>query len=275
MRQIPARALTHGGKFHADDVFSAALLRILNPQVEILRAFEVPVPFDGLVFDLGRGEFDHHQPDAAVRPNGVPYAAFGLLWRAFGAELIGEENAAKFDERFVQPLDLDDNTGCGAPLADMIGAFNPSWDSEESADGAYWEAVGIAQRILERQFETNRSAERAKCLVRASLSKMRDGIAVLDVYAPWKSEAVNSEAVFVIYPSQRGGFSAQAVPAADKSGELKCRFPQAWAGLDAPALQALTGLPSLRFCHNNGFLIAADTLEDAAAACALAREAAK
>ena len=31
---IPSVALTHGGKFHADDVFSAALLRILQPGIQ-------------------------------------------------------------------------------------------------------------------------------------------------------------------------------------------------------------------------------------------------
>ena len=30
------KAFTHAGKFHADDVFSGALLRILNPEIEII-----------------------------------------------------------------------------------------------------------------------------------------------------------------------------------------------------------------------------------------------
>lgn len=85
MRDIPAAAMTHGGKFHADDVFSAALLRLLRPDIRIHRGFQVPEAFEGLVFDIGLGPFDHHQQDAPVRENGVPYAAFGLLWREFGA----------------------------------------------------------------------------------------------------------------------------------------------------------------------------------------------
>src|SRR5450756_919873 len=73
-------AMTHGGKFHADDVFSAALLKMIYPGIHIIRAFEVPYGFDGIVFDIGFGKFDHHQKDARIRENGVPYAAFGLLW---------------------------------------------------------------------------------------------------------------------------------------------------------------------------------------------------
>ena len=38
MTQIPEVAYTHAGKFHADDVFSAALLRILRPNIRFVRA---------------------------------------------------------------------------------------------------------------------------------------------------------------------------------------------------------------------------------------------
>lgn len=75
------------------------------------RGNRVPENFDGLVFDIGRGAYDHHQKDSRIRENGVPYAAFGLLWEALGAEILGKELAASFDEAFVQPLDNNDNTG--------------------------------------------------------------------------------------------------------------------------------------------------------------------
>ena len=56
-----ASAFTHSGKFHADDVFSAALLLYLNPEINISRGNKVPEDFDGIVFDIGRGQYDHHQ----------------------------------------------------------------------------------------------------------------------------------------------------------------------------------------------------------------------
>lgn len=48
-------ALTHSGKFHADDVFGAAFLQIINPRLEIIRNNNVPYEFYGLVFDIGMG----------------------------------------------------------------------------------------------------------------------------------------------------------------------------------------------------------------------------
>ena len=88
IKEKDAQAFTHSGKFHADDVFSAALLLYLNPEIMITRGNRVPEDFDGIVFDIGRGQYDHHQKDSRIRENGIPYAAFGLLWEELGADIL-------------------------------------------------------------------------------------------------------------------------------------------------------------------------------------------
>ena len=123
--KIPANGFTHAGKFHADDVFATALLQILRPDIKITRGFVVPDDFDGIVYDIGFGMFDHHQEPRETRPNGIPYAAFGLLWQVLGPGLVGERQARLIDENFIQPLDLNDNTGEQNSLCDAIGFFNP------------------------------------------------------------------------------------------------------------------------------------------------------
>ena len=99
--KIPANGFTHAGKFHADDVFATALLQILRPDIKITRGFTVPDDFDGIVYDIGFGMFDHHQEPREYRANGVPYAAFGLLWRVLGPGLVGERQARLIDENFM------------------------------------------------------------------------------------------------------------------------------------------------------------------------------
>lgn len=139
--KIPANGFTHAGKFHADDVFATALLQILRPDIRITRGFTVPDDFDGIVYDIGFGMFDHHQEPREYRANGVPYAAFGLLWRVLGPGLVGERQARLIDENFIQPLDLNDNTGeqnslcdaisfstrCGTPRKIRTAAFSRRW----------------------------------------------------------------------------------------------------------------------------------------------------
>lgn len=72
--KIPANGFTHAGKFHADDVFATALLQIIRPDIRITRGFVVPDDFDGIVYDIGFGMFDHHQEPRECRANGIPYA---------------------------------------------------------------------------------------------------------------------------------------------------------------------------------------------------------
>ena len=106
--KIPANGFTHAGTFHADDVFATALLQILRPDIKITRGFVVPDDFDGIVYDVGGGMFDHHSEPRECRPNGVPYAAFGLLWRVLGPGLVGERQPRLFDVYFIQPPELND-----------------------------------------------------------------------------------------------------------------------------------------------------------------------
>ena len=95
--KIPAKGFTHGGKFHADDVFSTALLQILRPDIQVTRGFVVPDDFDGIVYDVGGGMFDHHSEPRECRPNGVPYAAFEQVRHM--AEVAGAKvaDAVKYD----------------------------------------------------------------------------------------------------------------------------------------------------------------------------------
>lgn len=275
MNEIITTAVTHGGKFHADDVFSGALLKILFPDIKISRVFSVPDNFEGLAFDIGLGEFDHHQENAEIRENGIPYAALGLLWRKYGEGIMKQfctpeqavKEAAHFDENFIQSLDLDDNTGCGNQLAGAIGVFNPSWDSTESADSCYEKAVALAKEILEKKFDSVRSIQKARSFIQESLQKAVDNIVVLDKFAPWKSVLVNSDALFVVYPSQRGGYSAQGIPKDSETRELKCYFPESWAGKTTEELRKISGIETLSFCHRGRFLISAGTLEDTMKAC--------
>ena len=89
------------------------------------------------------------------------------------------------------------------------------------------------------------------------------------VGALWKTPAYNDS-----------GWTDCAIPAAfdsDVDGVMWFRrtvdLPAAWAGKSAGELIALTGLKTIRFCHNGRFLVTCDEKEDAVAACRLAQRA--
>ena len=278
-----ASAFTHSGKFHADDVFSAALLLYLNPEIMITRGNRVPEDFDGIVFDIGRGQYDHHQKDSRIRENGIPYAAFGLLWEELGADILGEELAQKFDESFVQPLDNNDNTGEKNELATLIGNFNPTWDAEGSNDEAFFQAVSVAGMILENKFERFRGNERADKRVEEIYAhheqavhdreKHRDDarILILPEFVPCQKFLSETEIAFVIFPSNRGGYCIQPQKK-EYSMNYKCSFPVEWLGLENEELAVATGLKSAGFCHKGGFLMTTGELADAVQVCRISME---
>ncbi len=276
IRQKDASAFTHSGKFHADDVFSSALLLYLNPEITITRGNKVPDDFDGIVFDIGRGRYDHHQKDSRIRENGIPYAAFGLLWEDLGCEILGDELAEKFDEAFVQPLDNNDNTGEKNELASLIGSFNPSWDENGGTDEAFFRAVSVAGMILENKFARYLGNERADKRIEEVL-ETRDQtgdsrILVLPEFIPCQKRLSETEVAFVIFPSNRGGYCIQPQKK-EYSLNYKCSFPSEWLGLENEKLQKETGLSSATFCHKGGFLMSVGDLSDAIRACQISLDA--
>lgn len=104
-----------------------------------------------IVYDIGRGEFDHHQEDTDVRENGIKYASFGLLWRHFG-------NVKKFPafDHFIEKIDDHDNGGEMCIVNRMISDFNPIWvftneherTSANHTDRCFERAVNFAYQYI-------------------------------------------------------------------------------------------------------------------------------
>lgn len=245
-------ALTHAGKFHADDVFGAAFLKLINPNIEIVRSNVVECSFDGLVFDIGMGEFDHHMAFNEKRESGVPYAAFGKLWKAFAPDLYGDYVYEMIDKRLIEDLDLCDNTGSYNALSLAIESFNA--EDVNVNDDEFFEAVTFAKRILENIINKYKRHEIDLEMVKKYYDEAVDKrIVVLDEPLYYKDYLPYTDALYVVYPSNRGGFAAQGVTKSPFTNELKKDFPSEW----------VINLPSyLRFCHSSRFLIAADSFKD-------------
>lgn len=258
---VPNHGFTHGGTFHADDVFSAALLRILNPDIVIERGFKVPDNFDGIVFDIGGGKYDHHETPRDVRIGGVPYAAFGKLWAVYGPQLVGPDQAKWLDETFIQPLDSTDNGGAPNPLSTVIAGMNPLWNQDEDQNACFRRAVDLTYQMLTRQIEGCESREAAASVAERAIMQKGE-IAVLERFAPIMNRLIGSGKAFLVFPSNRGDWNAQVVPAILNSRVPTIPFPERWWG--APEEQLPDGVT---FCHPSGFMISAKTEGTAVLAC--------
>ena len=277
-----ANAITHGGTFHADEVFATVILgKIMD--VRLARVLEMPesLPEDVLVYDIGGGVFDHHQKEKEFRSNGIPYAACGLIWRKYGKTFLGAMSCpdpflrrvfSTVDKKFIQGIDAFDNgitlsesaPGMEKAISQMLGLFNPAWDEEVSTDQAFLEAVEIADCMFSRIVRNYIAGLNAEDALERCIRGSRNHILVLDRYLPWKGGLLNSrqekakELWYVVYPSNRGGFSCQCVPVAYESFEPRHPIPEEWKGNPEA-----TGIADCTFVHQTGFLATFKTKQGA------------
>ena len=114
-----AKYITHNGTMHADEVFATAFLDLYKGDIEVIRTSVVETEKlqpDAIVYDIGRGKFDHHGQDAEVRENGIKYSSFGLLFREFGKDFLKKRNMDDVEEAFtmiekelIEGIDAIDN----------------------------------------------------------------------------------------------------------------------------------------------------------------------
>ena len=256
---------THAGLFHADDVFSTALLKIINPNFQVKRVFRVPEDIsDAIVYDIGGGKFDHHQKDSEIRENGVPYASFGLIWREYGSYIYENQKMCEnFDENFIQPLDFSDNNGEKNSICSIISSFNPEWNSSKNLDDAFAEAVDFAKIILENIFRRKKAELMADIIVEEAYEKSDKVAVFLDCYAPWKNVLMPTDVKFVVFPSNRGGYVINAIPISEEDKELRQPFPEKWAGLENEEIVSVSKIAGLKFCHKGRFMVSVEDVETA------------
>ena len=261
-------AMTHDTIFHADDVFGVAMCRLINPDIPYIRTTD-QMELDKakgdpsiLMFDIGLGKYDHHQPDKALRPDGTPYCGFGLLWHDFGYLLCPNEEAWKtVDETFVQLIDKADNGITQNLLSQSIKAMNPCWNTDETEDEAFARALIVAIPILKATVDhANASAEAEEAVLDYYLASPAEEILILDEYLPYSKAVHNNErlknVLFVVYPSKRGGWNVQTVPKELGQFVNRMDFPSEWLGHADPDR-------GIHFAHTANFLIACDTKEQA------------
>lgn len=290
-----ANFVTHAGTFHADEVFATIILSKIYKDITLIRLNEAEKEYEGkIVYDIGGGIYDHHQMGGnGERENGVKYAACGLIWKAFGKEVLKDIPDIDIDfvwnmidKNLIQFIDSNDNGQLVTPTADykyvhlasIIGANNPFWDEDVDSDDRFVEALKMAEIIFDRTVVSMTSKYKAKNLVDEAIENSKDGIMVMDVFAPWKDfiqDSTNPKAKeinYAVFPSNRGGYSIYTVAVEKDSFESRKPLPEAWAGLRNEELQKVTGVKTARFCHNARFICTCDDFEDALTLAKMAQE---
>ena len=229
---------------------------------------------DKTVYDVGRGKFDHHKEDILKRNNGIPYAAFGLLWQEYGLDLLKKTNIENpeevfiaIDRDFIEGIDADDNgvfPKIEAPysvktVSDIIKIFNPSYESNQDSNTQFFRACSIAKTILTEEIIAQEAKVKAKKIVEEKIKKCKKKYLLLDEFLPYEDTLLSMEEAndigFVIFPSNRGGYAIKTVPKSKEDRTYRIDVPEEYAGLEGKELEEKSGIKGLIFCHRTRFMM--------------------
>lgn len=280
-----AKYITHSGTMHTDEVFATAFLDLYKKDVTIVRLPNIDkekIKDDVLVFDIGRGKYDHHQEDAITRENGIKYSSFGLLFKEFGKDYLKKEKVENIDEVFttidkelVEGIDAVDNgifPEINAnfkikTLDDIIKSCNPSFGSNQDENEQFIKAVELAKVIFQEIVYNIVGKVKARKIILEKLKQTKKDYLELEEYIPYEETILKNEEgnhiLFALYPSNRGGWGIKTIKKSldDKTDRLQ--FPESWAGLENEELEEKTGIKDVIFCHSGRFLITCKTKEAA------------
>ena len=279
-----AKYITHSGTMHTDEVFATAFLDLYKKDIKLIRLPQVPdnIKEDVLVYDIGRGKFDHHQEDAKIRDNGIKYSSFGLLFKEFGRDYLKqigideiEEVFTSLDKELIEGIDAVDNgifPEINAPfkvrtLDDIIKTCNPSYGTNETESEQFIKAVELAKIIFQETLYNIIGKVKARKIVLEKLKNTTKDYLELEEYVQYEETILKNEErnhiLFALYPSNRGGWGIKTIKKSLEDKTDRLQFPKEWAGLEKEELEQVSGIKGMEFCHTGRFLVTCKTKEAA------------
>ena len=114
----------------------------------------------------------------------------------------------------------------------------------------------MADKLLRATIKSANASIKAEKFIMNS--RFEDGILILDRFIEWQHTVVNKmpDVMYVIFPSNRGGFNIMTVPQYEGAFVGRKGFPSKWLGNPDKTL-------GMTFCHINNFIASTQTLEQA------------
>jgi uncharacterized UPF0160 family protein len=204
---------THDGVFHADEIFCTALLKyVTGLEIAVIRSRNIEKDCEFFTYDVGGGEFDHHQCDEFRYDGTGIFSSFGKLWCTVGRTIEGlrEEAWKEIDKSFVEIVDLTDNTGEMNPVNYFINSFRTV---EGIGNDAFDKAVEIAYSMLSSIIQAGlvKSKELDDFEAEVRSAQNKDGVLELSKFYTINREVFKKLSYdWIIYPAM-GSYTIQAV----------------------------------------------------------------
>ena len=269
-----ANCVTHSGKFHVDDVISTIFLSKLKKDIILIRVPSVKnINVENkIVYDIGLGEFDHHQKNRnGQRQNGIYYSSIGLLWKKFGRKYLEKLEVTNVDKTFqymddelIQYIDATDNMQTeylqNKISPDFIKLCNPEWNENITEDEAFIHALKLVDEFWNIYTKHAIAEVEAIDVILSKINESKECYVAFDREIPYKKaiKFYNENKVkYIILKSRREGYEIRTLTD-------KCKFKNELAqSVDINESRRLTGINELIYVDNNAKLCCTETLESA------------
>ena len=269
-----ANCITHSGKFHVDDVISTIFVSKIMENVVLMR---IPIIQNRnlknkIVYDIGLGEFDHHQKNRnGQRQNGIYYSSIGLLWKKFGKKYLEKLNVKYIDKTFeymdkelIQYIDASDNMQTeyleNKITPEFVKLCNPEWNEDIPEDEAFINALKVADEFWNIYIKHAIAEVEAIEIILDKIEKSKECYLIFDREMPYKKaiKIANSDKIkYMIFKSRREGYDIRAVTDSSKFKDDIIQFD------DINIARKLTGINDLMYVDVHGKLCCTETLESA------------
>lgn len=269
-----ANCITHSGKFHVDDVISTIFLSKLKKNIILIRVPTIKnINIENkIVYDIGFGEFDHHQKNRnGQRKNGIYYSSIGLLWNKFGKKYLESLKVRNVDKTFqyidqelIQYIDATDNMQIeyleNKISPDFIKLCNPEWNENISEDESFINALKLADEFWNIYIKHSIAEVEAIDIILTKISKSKECYVVFDNEIPYRKavQFYNGNKVkYIILKSRREGYEIRTLTD-------ECKFKEELVKSDNINVAInLTGINELIYVDNHAKLCCTKTLESA------------
>lgn len=152
-------------------------------------------------------------------------------------------------------------------ISDIIQSFNPAWDSVDSKDEAFEEAVGYTTEILQRMISRQVSVINARIIVNEAFQNRNiNEIMILEKGCPWLQQLlkidINSEVLFVISPDDNNTeYKIQTVKKTVGTFEARKDLLESIRGKSSEEINSIIKIDDAIFRHKAGFIASAKSLE--------------
>ena len=269
-----ANCITHSGRFHIDDVMSTIFLSKLKKNIILMR---VPSVKDinvenKIVYDIGLGEFDHHQKNGnGQRKNGIYYSSIGLLWKKFGKKYLEKLKVKNIDQTFqymddelIQYIDATDNMQTeyleNKISPDFIKLCNPEWNENITENESFINALKLADEFWNIYIKHAIAEVEAINVVLNKINESKECYIVFDSEIPYKKAIklyAGNRVKYIIRKSRREGYEVRTL-------KDDYKFKKELVQLDnINESKKLTGINELIYVDKHAKLCCTETLESA------------